>query len=134
MKEPRWLDAVFLTALHERMLAEFGGADGLRDAGRLTAAVERPPQAFAYGRTDLYELAACYAVAIIQGHPFLDGNKRTGFMAAVVFLEDNGFNFHADEPDAFLKTWALTAGELTEAQFAQWLRQSSDRKTPPQKH
>lgn len=133
MKEPRWLDAVVLAALHERMLAEFGGADGLRDAGRLTAAVERPQQAFSYGRTDLCELAACYAVAIIQGHPFLDGNKRTGFMAAIVFLEDNGIYFHADEPEAFLKTWTLAAGELTEAQFAQWLRQSSDT-TTPRKH
>lgn len=125
MSSPIWLEADFILAVHERMLAEFGGAYGIRDAGRIEAAVDRPKQSFSYGVKDIYTLAASYACAIIQGHPFIDGNKRTGFVTAVVFLELNGKFFQASETEAVLKTLALAASDLTEKDFAQWLKRSS---------
>lgn len=124
MSSPIWLDADFIRAVHERILAEFGGTDGIRDAGRIDAALDRPKQAFGYGVTDIYALAASYACAIIQGHPFLDGNKRTGLVVAVVFLELNGKCFLASEAETVLQTLALAASELTEQEFAQWLKRS----------
>lgn len=124
MKEPKWLQKSFLTAIHERMLSEFGGGEGLRDPGRLDAALERPLQAHGYGVTDLYALAASYAAAIIQGHPFIDGNKRTGFIAAIAFLEINGEEFKASEGDAVIKTLGLAASELSEDDYAAWLKDS----------
>ena len=124
MKEPRWLSRSFFLAVHDRLVAEYGGAGGLRDADRLEAAVSRPRQSFSYGVTDLPELAGQYAGAIIIGHPFIDGNKRVGFVAAVTFLELNGLHFHADEVETTIKTLAFAAGELGEVAYVEWLRVS----------
>lgn len=124
MKEPRWLQRGLLLALHDRLVAEFGGAKGIRDIGRLDAAVERPRQAFGYGVDDLADLAASYAAALVLGHPFIDGNKRIGFVAAVTFLELNGQRFGASEAEAVLRTLGLAAGEVSEKEYADWLRQS----------
>ena len=124
MKEPRWLSRSFLMAVHDRLVADFGGATGLRDADRLEAALSRPRQSSGYGVTELHVLAGQYANAIVMGHPFLDGNKRVGFVAAVTFLELNGQSFHADEADATLRTLALAAGEMSETDYAEWLRVS----------
>jgi death-on-curing protein len=76
----------------------------------------------------LFELSASYASGIVQNHPFVDGNKRAGFVVAVTFLELNGFRFEADEADAAVRTLALAAGELTEASYAAWLEANSRRK------
>jgi death on curing protein len=122
MKEPEWVLPEVVFAAHEQSLAQFGGSAGVRDAGLLESALGKPPNLFAYGRPDLFELAASYAFGIIRNHPFIDGNKRTGFVVAVVFLELNGRSFQATEADAALQTLALAAGEMTEAQFAAWLR------------
>lgn len=125
MKEPQWLLRETVLALHERLLAEFGGLGGLRDAGLLDAALARPQQLFAYGKPTVFELAAAYAYGLIRNHPFIDGNKRVGFTAAVVFLELNRFRFTASEADATLETLALAARELDEAGYAAWLRENS---------
>jgi death-on-curing protein len=125
MKEPQWLLRETVLALQERLLSEFGGLRGLRDAGLLDSALARPHQLFVYGKPTKFELGAAYAYGLIRNHPFLDGNKRIGFTAAVTFLELNGCHFTASEGDAVLITLALAAGELDEAGYAAWLRENS---------
>ena len=125
MKEPQWLLRETVLALQERLLAEFGGIRGLRDAGLLDSALARPHQLFVYGKPTRFELAAAYAYRLIRNHPFLDGNNRIGFTAAVTLLELNGCHFTASEADAVLKTLALAARELDEAAYAAWLRENS---------
>ncbi len=125
MKEPQWVMRETVLALQERLLAGFGGLSGLRDEGLLDSALARPQQLFNHGKPDIFELAAAYAFGLVRNHPFLDGNKRTGFTMAIIFLELNGHHFTASEVDATLKTLALAARELSEAGFAAWLRQNS---------
>jgi death-on-curing protein len=125
MKEPQWLLRETVLALQERLLAEFGGLSGLRDAGLLDSALARPRQLFAYGKPTVFELAAAYAYGLIRNHPFLDGNKRIGLTAAVTFLELHGCRFTASEVDATLRTLALAARELDEPGYAVWLRENS---------
>jgi death-on-curing protein len=119
--EPRWISREVCLAVHDMLLSQYGGCAGLRDGGLLDSALARPLQMQAYGSPSLPELAAAYAAGIIKNHPFLDGNKRTGFMMGSGFLEFNGLEFLAYEADAVIKTLALAAGELTEAAYAEWL-------------
>ncbi len=125
MKEPEWVLRETVLALQERLLTEFGGPGGLRDAGLLSATLARPQQLFAYGRSGHCKLAAAYAFGLVRNHPFLDGNKRIAFAVAALFLELNGWRFTAPEPEAALKTLALAARELDEAGYAAWLRRHS---------
>lgn len=133
MKEPVWIDAADCLAFHEEMLARFGGLGGMRDAGLLDSALNRPKHLFAYGTPDLFELAGAYALGVIKNHPFLDGNKRAGFMAAALFLEVNDMEFAAPEEEAVLHTLALAAGKLTEREYAAWLRISCGHKARPRR-
>ncbi len=125
MTEPEWLLREVVLAVHERLLAEFGGSAGVRDTGLLESALARPVNLHAYQSPTLCELAASYAFGIVKNHPFIDGNKRSGFAAAVMFLELNGRRFTASDADATIRTLALAAGELIEAQFASWLEGNS---------
>jgi death-on-curing protein len=125
MKEPQWLLRETVLALQERLLAEFGGLGGIRDAGLLDSALARPQQLFAYGQPTLFDLAAAYAFGLIRNHPFADGNKRIGFTAAILFLKLNGRHFTAPEAEAALKSLALASRELDEASYAAWLRERS---------
>jgi death-on-curing protein len=127
MKEPHWLLRETVLALQERLLAEFGGLGGLRDAGLLDSALHRPRQLFSFGKPSLFDLAAAYAFGLIQNHPFADGNKRIGFTSAVVFLEVNGYEFRASEADAALRTLALAASELKQSDYAKWLKANSSK-------
>jgi len=113
-------------AVHGRLMAEHGGAPGVRDAAVLESASARPQQLLAYEDPDLCELAAAYAGGIVRNHPFVDGNKRTGFMTAFVFLARNGMRLVASEIDATHIVTALAAGELDEATFAAWLRDNCE--------
>ena len=124
MKKPQWVLRETVLALQEHLLAEFGGLGGLRDQGLFDSALARPEQFYAYGKPDLFDLAAAYASGLVRNHPFLDGNKRIGFTTAILFLELNGRHFTASEADATLKTLALAARELDEAEFGAWLRKS----------
>jgi death-on-curing protein len=128
MKRPQWVLRETVLASHERLLAEFGGRDGLRDEGLLNSALERPRQLFNYGKPDLFDLAAAYAFGLLRNHPFVDGNKRVGFMTAVLFLELNRCRVTASEADATLNTLALAAGELDQAGYSQWLKVNSARR------
>jgi death-on-curing protein len=125
--EPIWLLRSVVEAVHDAELAEHGGAAGLRDAGLLESALARPLNLHHFGETDPFVLAAAYAFGIARNHPFVDGNKRTGLLAAYVFLRINGRHLIADEASAASNMLALAAGEMTEADFADWLRENAQK-------
>jgi death-on-curing protein len=127
MKEPYWLTREECLALHDMMLSHYSGLPGVRDEHMLDSALAKPRQLFADGKPSMAEMAAAYAAGIIKNHPLLDGNKRTGFMLGAGFLERNGFEFHATEVDAVLKTLALAAGKMTQGAYAAWLKANSKR-------
>jgi death-on-curing protein len=127
MKTPVWVLRETVLTLHEQSLAEFGGAAGIRDEGLLDSALGKPENLLAYGKPTLFDLAASYGFGLVKNHPFIDGNKRTGFMLGAGFLERNGYEFHASEADAAVRTLALAAGEMSEAEFAAWLKANSRR-------
>jgi len=122
MKKPVWVRRDVVLAFHERLLAEHGGASGIRDEGMLESALARPENLFGHDKPTLFDLAACYAFGLVKNHPFADGNKRIGFAAAALFLELNGLHFCATEVDVVIRTLALAAGEMTEAAYADWLK------------
>lgn len=122
MKRPVWMLRETVLALHEQLLAEFGGSEGLRDTGLLESALTRPQNKLAYKTPSVFDLAAAYAFGLVKNHPFVDGNKRLGFAVAIVFLEMNGYRFTATEADATVKTLALAAGAMTEAAYAAWIK------------
>lgn len=121
----RWLLNGVVLALHDEQLAEHGGSPGVRDAGLLSSALARPQNQVAYGDPSVFDLAAAYAFGIIRNHPFVDGNKRTGFLAAYVFLDLNGWELMAHEDEAVAAVLALAAGEIQEAGFSEWLKTNS---------
>lgn len=121
MTDPVWVSQAVVLALHERLIAEFGGEYGLRDIGLLESALARPLHLRAYANPTMAELAACYAYGLVKNHPFVDGNKRIGFTTAVLFLEINGCAFTAGQVDAVIQTLALAAGALSESGYAAWL-------------
>lgn len=124
MKDPVWLTREVINATHEELLALFGGLSGVRDESLLESAMARPQQIHAYEGKNIFCLAAAYARGIIKNHPFLDGNKRTGFMAAYIFLVANGEHFSAPEEAVVIETMALAAAERTEEQYAAWLERA----------
>jgi len=113
VKEPIWIDERDALALHDRLLALHGGAAGLRDDGLLKSALARPQQHFAYAESpDIVDMAAAYTWGIVRNHPFVDGNKRTGFVVGVLCLELNGYRFSASEEDAAQVVLELASGNL----------------------
>ena len=127
MKAPEWVEREAVLALHEQLLASFGGSAGVRDQGLLESALARPRDRFAYGAPSLFEVAAGYAFGLVKNHPFVDGNKRTGFTAAALFLELNGYAFGAPEAEVVIRTLALASGDDSEADFAACLERNSRR-------
>lgn len=125
MTEPRWLSKKALLVLVGEAVRTHGGLEGIRDDGLLDSALARPQNLFAYGSDDIHALAGAYAFGLVRNHPFVDGNKRAGFLAAAIFLEINGWRLSASESDAALKVLELAAGELDEDQFSEWLRANS---------
>lgn len=125
MNEPEWIEKETVLGLHEQSLHEHGGSPGIRDEGLLDSALGKPQNVFAYGHPTLFDLAASYVYGLVKNHPFLDGNKRTGFITGILMLELNGFHFTAGEADAAVRTLALAAGEMTEAAYAAWLESNS---------
>ena len=117
-----WLDPAVFYAFHNAQLAEHGGSAGIRDAGLLESALARPQNLVAYGQPDVYDLAAAYGYGIARNHPFIDGNKRTAFVAVELFLCLNGLTLTATDVDCVITMLALAAGELGDEAFARWLR------------
>ena len=123
--EPTWLSRSLVGMIHADQIQEHGGALGVRDEGLIESALERPRNRFAYGQSDvdLADLAAAYASGLVSNHGFVDGNKRVAFMAAYVFLGLNGYELDAPEPELVVFMLGLAAGEVPEAEFAQWVRE-----------
>ena len=121
----RWIERRALELLHDESLAEHGGAPGLRDEGLLESALARPLNLAAYGNPDLLELAAAYGVGLAKNHPFIDGNKRTAFLAVGLFMALNGRRLVASQAEATLTMLAVAAGQTDESAFARWLREHS---------
>jgi len=119
-----WLDRAVVLAIHDMQLAEHGGGAGVRDAD---SALGKPRQLEAYGEPppDAAALAASYGYGISRNHPFIDGNKRTGFVAAELFLRLNGWELRADDASCVLTMLAVAAGDLPEEAFVAWLRTHS---------
>jgi len=128
VKEPYWLTRPEALALHDLMILQYGGLPGIRDENLFESALAKPKNLFAYARPTMPQLAASYAAGVIKNHPLLDGNKRTGFMLGVGFLERNGYHFAAGEADAVMQALALAAGETTETEYAAWLKLNSKKR------
>jgi death on curing protein len=122
MSEPIWIDDALVFAIHDRQLAEHGGAEGVRDESLLHSALARPLNQLLYTGAGIVDLAAKYTAGIVKNHPFVDGNKRTGFVVGVLFLELNGYRFTASEPDAAQGVLELAAGTIDEDGFRDFLR------------
>ena len=127
----RWLNRRLVDAIHLRLLQRHGGAHGIRDAALLESALARPQNLAAYGEPTVFDLAASVAFGIARNHPFIDGNKRTAFLASVLFLRMNGQEFNAEQAEAALIFLRLAAGELSETELAEWLRQNSSPSAGP---
>ena len=120
--EPHWLDSRDAMAIHDRQIAEHGGISGVRDSNLLDSALSRPVNQWNYGNTDPAALAAAYAYGIARNHPFADGNKRTAWVTARLFLALNGYKISFDKSDATKTVIALAAGELSEDELTAWFR------------
>ena len=120
-----WIQPAVLLAVHDEQLAEHGGPAGLRDAALLESALARPQQLAAYGQPDVAALAASYGFGLARNHPFVDGNKRTAFIAIELFLALNGHELRASDVDCVTTMLALAAGELSEDALAAWIRAQS---------
>ena len=128
MKDPVWIDERDALALHDRLLALHGGTAGLRDDALLKSALARPQQHYAYAESpDIIDMAAVYTAGIVRNHPFVDGNKRTGFVVGILFLELNGYRFAASEETAAQAVLELAAGNLDEATYGAFLRANATR-------
>jgi death-on-curing protein len=123
VSDPIWIDQRDALALHDRLIALHGGAGGLRDEGLLISALARPQQHFAYAQSaDVIDMATSYTAGIVRNHPFVDGNKRTGFVVGVLFLELKGYRFTASEEDTAQMVIALAAGIIDEHAYSAFLR------------
>jgi death-on-curing protein len=131
MAEPRWLGRQAGLAFHEVSLARFGGLAGIRDEGLLDSALARPEMLFRdEPGTGVHRLAACYAVGLAKNHPFADGNKRTAFLAAYVFLRDNGWRLTASQAAVVVTMLGVASGTVGEMEFAAWLEANAVQEAP----
>lgn len=121
--DPIWLDVSDVLVIHERQIARFGGADGMRDQALLESAVYRPKKKFFYHKppVELFNLAAAYGYGIAKNHPFIDGNKRTAYASCRLFLQLNGADIVASKEDKYLMVIKLAEGMLTEEELTAWL-------------
>ena len=121
-----WLTKDMVEAFHRESLVRFGGSDGMRDEGLMLSALARPENILAHEpESDIFRLAAAYCTGIVKNHPFIDGNKRTGVLCAVVFLGLNGVELAFDEAEIVAIIYGLAAGDVTELQMENWLRNSA---------
>lgn len=117
-----WIPKETVMGIHSKSLMAFGGGEGVRDEGLLESALAPPENLSAYENPTVFDLAAAYAFGVIRNHPFVDGNKRTAFLTATLFLDLNGFALGADEAEATAITLAFASGEVDEKEYAAWLQ------------
>ncbi|MCB1043279.1 MAG: type II toxin-antitoxin system death-on-curing family toxin [Acidobacteria bacterium] len=121
-----WILEETVLATHSVLLAEYGGGGGIRDKGLLESALAEPKHKLSYEpNISMFDLGASYGLGLVKNHPFVDGNKRIAFTIAVLFLEINGFSFHASEAESALVFEALAAGSMSEEALALWLRENA---------
>ena len=123
-----WIDAAVVRAIHEEQLAEHGGSAGLRDQDLLESALARPQNLVSYGDPDVAACAAAYGYGVARNHPFVDGNKRTAFVAVELFLFLNHHMLEAADADCVLTMLRVAEGSMSEEDFAAWIRQNSRKK------
>jgi death-on-curing protein len=122
-REPLWLSRVVVDAIHHDQIREHGGLPGLRDENALESALARPKQKWLYDpKADLAALAAAYGFGLVRNHPYRDGNKRIGFLAAATFLGVNGVEFEATDAEVVTEFWALADGGVSEEELSEWIR------------
>jgi len=121
--EPVWIETELVLAIHDRQLAEHGGPIGLRDASVLESALARARNQWAYGEIDICALAAAYAYGVARNHPFADGNKRTAWVLARLFLALNNIQISFAPEEAIRMVLALASGALSEGEVADWFRE-----------
>ena len=124
-----WLNETVMLAIHDEQLAEHGGISGVRDQGMFQSAMQRAPNLAHYGTPNYAELAAAYGVGLAKNHAFLDGNKRTAFVAVELFLVLNGYDLIAGDADCILTMLAVASGDISEAEFADWIAKNSQKRT-----
>ena len=122
MTEWRWVNAALVYAVHDRQIAEHGGLAGVRDQGAVDAALDRPRNLAAYGSPDAADLAAAYAFGLLSNRGFADGNKRSAWVVARLFLADNSYRMTFDKLDAIRIIERTAAGSVSEAEQAEWFR------------
>ncbi len=126
MKEPLWLKRQWVDALHFQQMKRFGGLYGVRDEGAIESALSRPIHQWSYEQAqDMAALAAAYGFGLARSHGYSDGNRRIAFMAMAVFRDINDVLFDAPEPEVVRVMLAVTAGDLSEAELARWVREHS---------
>jgi len=123
VSEWRWIGADVTYAIHDRQLAEHGGKDGVRDETLIESALARPMNLANYGQPDAAALAACYAYGVAKNHGFVDGNKRTAWVLARLFLLDNGVRLKFDPIEAIQTMESVAGGAMDEEALAEWFRQ-----------
>jgi len=119
----RWVAVEVIHAIHDRQLAEHGGMQGMRDVGAVESALARPQNLAAYGQPDAAALAAAYAFGLARNHGFADGNKRTAWVAARLFLADHAQKLRFDKADAVRVMETVAAGQMSEDELALWFRE-----------
>lgn len=124
--DPFWVTEEVVRSMHTKLLRRYGGADGIRDETLLKSALGRPQQLLHYGEPTTFDLAASYCYGIVKNHPFVDGNKRTGFMIGYAFLFANGYHLKAPEIEAYKMTVDLASSKITEEDYANWLSNSCE--------
>jgi death on curing protein len=123
---PTWITIEEVLAVHEKLIALFGGAIGTRDRPLLESALGRPVTFLSYDpKSDIFDIASTYAESLINNHPFVDGNKRTGFVAAILFIESNGYLFLGQEELVVSMTLGLADKSISREEYAGWLRNYS---------
>ena len=125
MKEPKWISKPVVLAIHDELLAEFGGTPGLRDETLLDSALARPHNLYSYRSSNLFRLAGCYISGIVRNHPFIDGNKRTGLVIGGIFLERNGKSLEVSEEEATAVMMMLASGKVSDEKISSWLKSNS---------
>ena len=123
----RWIASETLFAVHDRVISDHGGLPDIRDPGAVESALARARNLASYGDADAAVLATAYAYGLLRNHGFLDGNKRIAWMAARLFLADNGYCLRFDPLDAIHTVERAAAGQLTEAELASWVRERTSR-------
>ena len=123
------LDPVFLTfaeiiEIHDYQIAHFGGASGVRDIELLKSAIGMPSATFGgeYLHPSIIEMAAAYLYHLVENHPFLDGNKRVGAMAALIFLDLNGYDFDASDADFTEMVLKVASGKMMKPEISIFLK------------